>query len=37
MRITKLFSLCLLLGGCTASEKIVMKEGAILIDVRSEA
>ena len=37
MRITKLFCLCLLLGGCTASEKIEMKKGAILIDVRSEA
>ena len=37
MNIFKSFCLCLLLGGCAASEKITMKPNAVLIDVRSEA
>ena len=35
MRILKLLFLCLLLGGCSAPERLEMKENAVLIDVRS--
>ena len=35
MRILKLLFLCLLLGGCSAPERLEMKESAVLIDVRS--
>ena len=35
MHISKWMFMCLLLGGCSAPERLEMKENAVLIDVRS--